>query len=111
VTTVYTVTGEDANQCKASRSHTVMVNPCLGLIGHNGLPVKLYPNPSKGIVSLECDVSGILRVYNTWGACVSELNIVSGSQTVDLQGLRPGLYFFIFDGLSAGTSLKVILTD
>jgi hypothetical protein len=54
VTTVYSVTGKDANGCAATKTIQVTVSPCLGIQELNTeLLTSLYPNPNNGTFSID----------------------------------------------------------
>ena len=61
-------------------------------VNENEARVKVYPNPTKGVVTVETKEKGAVTVCNTLGQCVMQ-KVLSGSQTVlDLQDAAPGLY-------------------
>ena len=61
-------------------------------VDENETHVKVYPNPSKNLVTVEAEGMTEVSVYNTLGQCLL-LKQVEGNQTVvDLQNLSEGLY-------------------
>ena len=61
-------------------------------VDENDTHVKVYPNPSKNLVTVEAEDLTEVSVYNTLGQCLL-LKQVEGNQiVVDLQNLSEGLY-------------------
>lgn len=54
---------------------------------------KMYPNPSKGILNINSDVSGSFNVYNVLGQKVQQFKVESGSNTINVDKLNSGTYF------------------
>ena len=55
--------------------------------------VKVYPNPTSNIVNISLpNDEAILLVYDLTGRLVLEQNLVSGSNTVDVNSLNAGIY-------------------
>ncbi|MGZ4117990.1 MAG: T9SS type A sorting domain-containing protein [Bacteroidia bacterium] len=55
----------------------------------------IYPNPSKGTITLLNDNAKQAFVYNTLGEQVALLKVASGNNQLDLSYLKPGIYFII----------------
>ena len=53
--------------------------------------VNIYPNPSTGIINFDCDENMNIRIYNSIGSLVKEINC-SGIQTLDMSNQSAGLY-------------------
>src|SRR5690606_17507507 len=55
ITTVYSVTGEDANACENTAAFTLQVEACTGLTDgiKSDAGIKLYPNPNNGEFYIE----------------------------------------------------------
>lgn len=60
-----------------------------------GLQVKVFPNPSEGLLTIVSSEAGEFTVYNSLGQQVrANASIPANSQlTVDLQHVAPGIYF------------------
>ena len=54
--------------------------------------VKVYPNPTKGLVTLEAEGMLEVSVYNTLGQCVLKKEVAENQSVVDLQNRSEGLY-------------------
>jgi hypothetical protein len=73
---------------------------------------KLYPNPSKGTLTIDFDQSieiKSLQIYSAVGQKVFEANaIVEPNTTINLSSFKPGIYFVnIVDGKSNNISTKI----
>ncbi|MNR50299.1 hypothetical protein D3C85_1698020 [compost metagenome] len=54
----------------------------------------MYPNPSKGIISILSDTDGDFKVVNQVGQTVKTFKVTnSSSNTIDLEYLNNGIYF------------------
>ena len=61
-------------------------------VDDNEASLKVYPNPTNGLVVVEADGMSQVSVYNTLGQCILQKN-VEGSQTaLDLHEAASGLY-------------------
>ena len=91
----YTLTGTDLNGCANSTVITIKVNSCIG-INETALSalLKVYPNPSKGLITLEADRETQVVITNALGQVVHTLVLNSNiglKRTVFLNS--KGLYF------------------
>jgi hypothetical protein len=77
--------------------------------------IKLYPNPSKGIISIDIDESTEIKsfqIYSSLGQKVVEINETFKSKTsLDLTHLDSGIYFLYFTDYNNNTSIKKISLD
>jgi hypothetical protein len=79
--------------------------------------MKLYPNPSTGKMTLECNLqdneSGTLNVYDLTGHLVSAYKLVTGAKimTVNAETLQPGVYQYevLVNGKSASKDKLIII--
>ncbi|MBC7845607.1 MAG: T9SS type A sorting domain-containing protein [Flavobacterium sp.] len=53
----------------------------------------MYPNPSKGILNIDSEVSGSFSVYNVLGQKVHQFKLENGSNTINVDKLNNGTYF------------------
>jgi hypothetical protein len=96
VTTAYTVTGTNANNCTQVVAFTQSVNPCTGIAQH---PVAgklaIYPNPSSGELTIVTSAEiCTFTLFNQLGQQVYILNEqLSGTRKINC-GLPPGIYFY-----------------
>ena len=61
-------------------------------VGENEALVKVYPNPTKGVVLVEADGMIQVSAYNTIGQCVLQKNVKGRQTSLDLQRFASGLY-------------------
>ena len=61
-------------------------------IDENEAQVKVYPNPTKGNVTVEAEGMTAVSVYNALGQCILHRETAGRQATVDLQNLPEGLY-------------------
>lgn len=58
----------------------------------NEAQVKVYPNPTKSLVTVEAEGMTEVSVYNTLGQCVLQKDVTDSQTVVDLQCMSEGLY-------------------
>ena len=61
-------------------------------VEENEALVKVYPNPTKNLVTVEAEGMTEVLVYNTLGQCVLQKGVAGEQTTVDLQHVSEGLY-------------------
>lgn len=94
VTTVYTVTGTDANGCENMATFTQSVSTCAGInqLSAANYELVIYPNPSNGnfiIKGLSNEM--MVEIYNSVGQLI--LKSQAQSEIVNVNGLSTGIYF------------------
>lgn len=94
VTTTYSVIGTSAG-CSKMVTFTQNVSPCLGLTGVavNQSAMSLFPNPNKGIFTLELVQASKVKVTNLLGEVQQQLDLEAGSNIINLSHLANGIYF------------------
>jgi hypothetical protein len=104
---VYTVV--DANGCSGSASGTITVEICGGIEAANLADVKVFPNPSKGIITVQTKTNATVVVMDALGAIVAESKSTNQSPSVnfDLSHLNNGMYFVRISTESATVTKKV----
>ena len=61
-------------------------------LDENETQVKVYPNPTQGLVTLEAEGMLEVSVYNALGQCVLKKEVAESQSVVDLQNRSEGLY-------------------
>ena len=61
-------------------------------IGEDEFSVKVYPNPTKGLVNVEAEGMTGVEVYNPLGQRVLQKEVVGNQTVLDLQDAASGLY-------------------
>ncbi|MES2131489.1 MAG: T9SS type A sorting domain-containing protein, partial [Bacteroidota bacterium] len=95
-TTNYSVTGTNALGCTNTASLSLMVNPCTGIAENTLLntPIRLFPNPTSGSVTLEMPFEGSKEIVisNALGQTVQHLYSANNSETLHLATFPKGIY-------------------
>ncbi len=100
VSTIYTVSGTDANGCVNTANITQEVNLCTG-ISHeqtNLFSAVISPNPGTGFFTLNTNSSGKvldLEIYNSTGILIKKDPDFSGNSIIDLSAQAKGLYYVV----------------
>lgn len=72
----------------------------------------IFPNPTRSQIQVEMQSTELdrmsLTVNDIYGKTVSALQIVNGTNTVDLSALQSGIYFFVFTEGKQRTVRKVV---
>jgi hypothetical protein len=94
-TTIYSVTGTDANGCEDAKQVTVLVSQCNGISEYiGGQQLSVYPNPNAGEFTVRGDRELNLKLYNAAG---QELRLFQLSDhngyEVKISELSNGFYF------------------
>jgi hypothetical protein len=74
---------------------TVVVDACTGLqeLANANHELKVYPNPSKGIFTIEANVlGGVFYVYNGLGDVIAKIDNNGSKQILDLSDCNDGIY-------------------
>jgi hypothetical protein len=94
ITSVYSVTGTDANGCSNTVSFTQMVDECTSIKNKefNNADFIIFPNPTKGSVNLELGSDTEVVIINAIGQVVYTSKLKPGKHTIDLEDLAKGIY-------------------
>ena len=76
-------------------------------VDENEAQVKVYPNPTKGVMTIEAEGLSLISVYNALGQCVLQSNTTDSQKVINLQGVAPGLYLLRVK-TNSGTVLRRI---
>lgn len=107
---VITYTYTDANGCSGSAVQTVMVNPCTGVEELSANEIRLFPNPTSGILNIETGASSMtVEVFNAIGEVVFYQQVNAGTAKVDLSGKDNGVYFVKISTANGNVLRKVVL--
>lgn len=108
----------DSHNCGPSETDTFEINvirtSALSVEGFEGGEVKMYPNPTSGIVTLELPFDKAvctIELLNMSGQVVlhKQLHPSGGmiSETIDLSRVPKGLYLFRIDGRALRSAIMV----
>ncbi|MBL0736071.1 leucine-rich repeat domain-containing protein [Flavobacterium sp. GN10] len=103
----------NANWSSIKESTTTYSNTCksLGIDKSEFSQVVLYPNPTKGEITINNIALDKATVYNSLGQLVKSftLNNVNTNNTIDLSGLPRGVYYVYLINGDAASAKKVIV--
>ncbi|MES2679496.1 MAG: T9SS type A sorting domain-containing protein [Bacteroidota bacterium] len=93
-TTAYSVVGTSVLQCESSMTVTILVSECTGL---NEMTVaeeliRIYPNPTSGILFIELKTTTFLTLCNQDGAVLFEGVMEGGKHLISLTDYAAGIY-------------------
>jgi len=71
--------------------------------------VKLYPNPTNGMVNIDLNENADLMLIDMVGKVIMNKNLTSGNNTIQLDTLPKGVYFAKIKGLNIDTVEKIIV--
>jgi hypothetical protein len=101
-----------ATGCRASSSHTVRLNACLGVNHIEELAaIRAIPNPSMGSFTLETSGSkgAHYSVYDMLGNIVAESEINSDRQSVTLPANAAGVYTLLVQQHNHSKALRLVI--
>lgn len=112
VTTTYSVTGYDANNCTGTQFYIVNVSKCQG-IAEASLEnlVSVYPNPNNGDFTIRSASKLHLVLYNALGQSIRSLDLGGlSSSEVSISDLSAGVYFIKNANDASDKGLKIIVS-
>lgn len=105
-TSVYTVTGTNANGCSNITTITQNVQDCTGLTENSIKEMKVFPNPTSGMLSVELtNTFKTLRITDITGRVVMETAGAEDVLNVNLSDLAHGVYYL---SVNTGDSVQTI---
>ncbi len=111
VTTTYSVTVSDANNCSATDAINVTVDPCLGISSVGANEFAVFPNPANAEVTIvSSEVMKELALRNLLGETIIRKPENAKQSTLDLSGLASGVYIIQIKTAS-GINIKRILIE
>ncbi|MBK7668303.1 MAG: T9SS type A sorting domain-containing protein [Sphingobacteriaceae bacterium] len=116
VTTVYTVTGTDANGCYNSATYTQTVSTCAGINQQtaNDLQIEIFPNPNNGSFTVNSNnltEKAQIEIYNSIGQLVLQKKL-QANQTFINEKFPTGTYFIkVLDREVIKEIKKIIITS
>jgi hypothetical protein len=109
-TTQYLVTGSGLNGCISSFPVTQSVELCTGFSEHKDYDwlFRIYPNPSNGELFVETSVEIKIVLINSLGQILRTEKLTPGINTINLNSVTPGIYFFKSEDQYRGHMIKFI---
>lgn len=108
-TTVYIVTGTDANGCSKNASSNVIVKSCIGIVTVNGYNFRVYPNPANDKLFIETQKDAAVKFYNVTGQVVLEQNITAGKNEISTSNLASGVYNIMINNGGKSSNIKILV--
>lgn len=98
----------DVNGCSNSDTISITVNACVGIAENNSTAVKMFPNPTTGILNLLLpENNSVVEVYDVLGNTVSSQKFnTAGNAQIDLSNQPNGVYFV---RVNSNTVQRVVL--
>jgi len=110
--TIYMVSGTDANGCKNSATANVIVNCAVSVHQLNNLSsiINVYPNPNNGVFVIETNSAQkqLMRVFDVSGKMVLCENI-SDKTNIDASSLKEGIYSICLTGNEGVINKRLVI--
>lgn len=112
-TSIYTVTGTDANNCIGNLVVTQSVSTCASVSdwAKQDNFIKLFPNPTSGKLHIAFDFAGTknVRIYNEIGALLLCVTTDAFEEELDLSTFSAGVYYLTIFSADKTSNLKVMV--
>lgn len=110
--TVYTVTGTNANGCIGSNSIAIMVDACTALnaLTKDLQTLSIYPNPNNGSFTIHYAGKNSLNIVNSLGQVILVLHPEQNANgNYQINSLARGIYFIVAEGNGEMLNQKIIV--
>lgn len=108
----YMVTGTDNNNCTGDVSISLVIEECVGIV-ENVLAsvVKVFPNPSTGLVHAVFTQEGLkhISIMNSAGQIIESRSTSSTQETFDLSPYASGLYFINISSGNSSIGFRIVI--
>ncbi len=115
VSTVFTVTGLDNNQCTSDSSFFIRVSNCnyLGLFEQSKANlVQIFPNPSKGILNIvAAQNNSECEVYDATGKKIKTFILQTAPTSLNTENWSKGMYLFLIKNGEAQFSAERVVIE
>jgi hypothetical protein len=81
-----------------------------GLKQNNVMNLSMYPNPTNGIINLECAAKAKISIYNMLGNCIYKSEVLPGISKIDISHFPEGIYMVEYHD-NYFTSVRKIIKD
>lgn len=112
VTTTYTLTGSNANGCSGKTTHVLTVNECVGIneITTTLSGVRIYPNPTSGIFTVEVKNALLktIQVTDLTGRIIMTNTSNNEKINLNINTLSNGIYYVKIQTDDAIEVIKVV---
>jgi hypothetical protein len=109
--TTYTITGVDVNGCSNTAVFTQSVDACNGLVNsaQEVSGIKLFPNPTSGMVYVQVDSEKEMTIVNAVGQIVYAIRLGKGTHPLNLEHLARGIYFLRAPGAPGSGGTRIVI--
>jgi hypothetical protein len=110
-TTVYSVTVTDPlTSCLVTKTHTMVMNPCLGINGFmaSGTEINIFPNPTDGKLYIQSATTVYVVILDPLGRTVYRSPVFDNQFEVDLSFSAKGVYLLRIESDSVRSYHKVL---
>ena len=105
----YTYTDPNTN-CSGTATQTVAVNACTGVNELFENTVRIYPNPTSGMLNIETLSMGLtVEVFNTIGELITSEQLNASTTKIDLSSRENGIYFVRISSAEGTRIEKIVL--
>lgn len=87
---IYTISVISNNGCQGTSEPIEITH--LSLHDKSGVPIRVFPNPTKGSVNFILEQQGIVEINDITGRLIQKHDLKSGLNTADITQLSSGLY-------------------
>jgi len=95
-----------------SGSARIFGNPMVGNkeLSKDNITIQIYPNPNKGVLTLESNINGKYSIINNLGQTVQQIYLyANASYSIDINHLDNGVYFIVGRNENQLTQQKIML--
>lgn len=108
-TTGFTVTGTSLNGCTRSTAFSQIVTVCTGVAeALSPGSLKLYPNPTKGLFTIEAAAASRAVITNVFGQEIRTIELTTGQNSLELLHEPAGAYFIQVSDHQGNHAFKLI---
>ena len=107
----YTVTVTDADGCTTTETYNITVSVGIG-DADPAASINVYPNPTRGQLTIEGEQLQQLSVYNSMGQLVQATptsEATTNRTTLNLEGLRAGIYILMVNSKAGRSTHRIVL--
>ena len=81
----------------------------LGIADAGAAHAEVYPNPASSSCTINCLGMRSIRLVNSIGQTVRTIEVNADSTSIDLQGIRPGVYIAVINTECGNTAKKLVV--
>ena len=79
-------------------------------VEENVTQVMVYPNPTNGFVTVECEAESVISVFNSLGQCVLQKKSTDSQTMLNLQDSAPGVYLIRIEMTTGTVNRRIAIT-